>query len=51
MDGVAAEVAKEVAVLLEDGGGHPGAGEKQAGDHPGGTAADDDEMILPPGHG
>ena len=38
--GVAAEVAQEVGVLLQDGHRDAGAGEQQAQDHPGGAAAD-----------
>ncbi len=51
MDGVAAEVAQEVAMLLEDGDGHPGAREEQARDHPGRAAADDAEIVLNSAHG
>jgi hypothetical protein len=51
MDGVAPEVAEEVAMLFEHRHPNAGTGEQQAGDHSGGTAADDDEIILPPGHG
>jgi len=41
MHRVAAEVAQEVAVLLEDDGANPGAREQEAEHHPGGAGAGD----------
>ena len=41
VDGVAAEVAQEVGVLLEDDDIDPGAGEEEAEHHPGRPAARD----------
>src|SRR5439155_13149228 len=41
VDGVAAEVAEEVGVLLQDGDVDPGPGQQQPEDHAGGPAADD----------
>ena len=45
MDRVAAEIAEEVGVLLEHLDLAPGAREQQAGHHPGGPAARDDDQI------
>jgi hypothetical protein len=46
MDGVAAEVAQEIAMLFEHQSRHPGAREEQAGHHPGRAAAGDNEIVL-----
>ena len=37
MDGIAAEVAEEISVLLQNLDANPGAGEQQAEHHPGGS--------------
>lgn len=39
MDRVTAEVTQEVPVFLQDGDLHPGPGQQQSEDHPGGPAA------------
>ncbi len=48
VDGVAAEVAQEVAVLLEHDDAHAAPGEQQAEHEAGGTAADDDAVGVEP---
>ena len=50
VDGVAAEVAEEVAVLFDDDDGDACSGEEHAEHHPGGTAADDAAGCVD-GHG
>jgi hypothetical protein len=50
MDGVAAEIAQEVLMLLQDGHPHPGAREQKGRDHPGRAAADDAKLRRLP-HG
>ena len=44
VDGVAAEIAEEVGVLLDHFDGDPGAGEQQPGHHPRGAPADDEDV-------
>ena len=46
VDRVAAEIAEEVGVLFEHADVAAGAGEQQAGHHPGGPAADDDQVRI-----
>src|SRR5690606_9993612 len=46
MDGVAAEVAEEVGMLLQHRDPAPGAREQVTEHHPGGTAARDDALAL-----
>ena len=45
VDRVAAEIAEEVGVLFEHADRHAGAGEQQAGHHPGRPAADDQDVV------
>ena len=47
MDGVAAEIAQEVVMLLEDDRLDAGAGEQKARHHAGRPAADDAKSFLP----
>jgi hypothetical protein len=49
MDGVSAEIVKEVAVFLDHPDGDSGAGEQQPGHHPARAAADDKDVGF--GHG
>jgi hypothetical protein len=46
VDRVAAEIAKEVGMPFEHPDPHPGAREQQARHHPGGAAADDQQIGL-----
>ena len=46
MDRVAAEIAQEIVMLLEHRRAAAGAGEEQPRYHPGGPAADDDEVAF-----
>jgi len=45
VNGVAAKIAEEVGMLLENAYATAGAGEKQPGHHSGGAAADDDQVV------
>jgi hypothetical protein len=51
MDGVAAKVAQEVAMLLEHRHRNARPGEEQARDHARRPPADDNEVLLSPDHG